>query len=100
MSEDLHQWGKEEIAREILKYLSDHPDASDTREGIIAWWLMERRIKYQSMLVQETLAKLVEEGTLFEIQIDQSPPVYGLKTKIQNSDNVTDDISKKNGKHS
>jgi len=71
-----------EVAREILAYLSDHPDASDTREGIIAWWLMERRIKHQSLLVQETLAKLVEQGILFETQIDKSPPVYGLKNRL------------------
>jgi hypothetical protein len=30
---------KTEIAREILAYLLDHPDAQDTLDGISQWWV-------------------------------------------------------------
>jgi hypothetical protein len=31
------------IAREIERYLADHPHAADTLEGIQRWWLREQR---------------------------------------------------------
>ncbi len=61
---DVHRPEKEEIVREILSYLSEHPDAQDTLEGIIQWWLLERKIKYQKGLVQEALAELVAKGSV------------------------------------
>lgn len=51
-----------EIAREILAYLSDHPQANDTLEGIIEWWLLERKIRNQSAAVKEALEGLIEKG--------------------------------------
>jgi hypothetical protein len=52
---------KSQIAREILAYLADHPDAEDTLDGIVQWWLLERKIKYQKSLVQEAIADLVDQ---------------------------------------
>jgi len=56
--------GKSEIIREILSYLLEHPDAQDTFEGIIQWWLLERKIIYQTSLVEKALAELVTKGFL------------------------------------
>ncbi len=57
---------KLEIAREILAYLIEHPDAQDTLDGIIQWWLLERKIKYESEMVKEILSELVNKGLLLE----------------------------------
>jgi hypothetical protein len=54
------------IASEVLLYLVEHPDAQDTLQGITDWWLMERRIKEQSALVQAALAELVANGLVVE----------------------------------
>lgn len=67
---------KTEIAREILAYLVDHPDAQDTLEGIIQWWLLERKIKYQTDMVKQTIAELVEKGFILEERAKDSRVHY------------------------
>jgi hypothetical protein len=53
-----------EIMRDILAYLVDHPEAQDTLEGITEWWLLEQKIKYQTKIVQEALEELVKSGLI------------------------------------
>jgi hypothetical protein len=53
---------KSPIYYAILSYLSDHPQAQDTMEGIVEWWLLEQRIKRATTQVKSTLAQLVAEG--------------------------------------
>lgn len=52
---------KVRIAYEILEYLSDNPNAQDTPEGIVEWWLLERTVKQQTLVVEEALSMLVAE---------------------------------------
>ncbi|MCI0539578.1 MAG: hypothetical protein L0Z50_30580 [Verrucomicrobiales bacterium] len=47
------------FARDILAYLSEHPGAQDTLEGIVEWWLLERRIQRVTREVKTTLDDLV-----------------------------------------
>jgi hypothetical protein len=74
---------KSEVAREILAYLADHPDAQDTLEGIIHWWLLERQIKYQMALVKEAVQELVDRGLLLENRIQGSKPGYRINAEKQ-----------------
>ena len=69
---------KSEVAREILAYLVDHPDAQDTLEGIAHWWLLERQIKYHASLVKEVIQDLVESGLLLESQSMGTRPGYRI----------------------
>ena len=55
-----------DIAREILAYLSAHPGAQDTIEGIIEWWLLEQDIKRSMPQVQAALAELITRGLIVE----------------------------------
>jgi predicted transcriptional regulator len=52
----------QEIARRILEYLADNPDANDTSEGITQWWLLEREIRDRQAEVERSLSDLVSEG--------------------------------------
>lgn len=52
----------------VLAYLVEHPDAQDTIEGIIEWWLVEQEIKHQTTAVTEVLAELVNERLMLEHQ--------------------------------
>jgi hypothetical protein len=55
-----------DISREILIYLSEHPSAQDTLEGIVQWWLLEQEIQRWTTKVQAALADLVSQGFVLE----------------------------------
>jgi hypothetical protein len=46
-----------DLARRILAYLDENPDATDTSEGIREWWLRERQDQ-----VEAALSELATEG--------------------------------------
>jgi hypothetical protein len=53
-------------APEILDYLARHPDAQDTIDGILHWWVLDSCIRKWSPTIAETVARLVERGFLEE----------------------------------
>ena len=55
-----------DTAREILAYLSAHPKAQDTIEGIIEWWLLEQDIRRSMPQVEAALADLISRGLVVE----------------------------------
>ncbi|PKN63109.1 MAG: hypothetical protein CVU57_20810 [Deltaproteobacteria bacterium HGW-Deltaproteobacteria-15] len=63
-----------QIIHEILAYLADHPEAQDTLEGIVEWWLLERRIIYQTRCVKAVLDEL--------IALDWIDPIRGADMRI------------------
>lgn len=60
------QTKKSHVAQELLDYLARHPDAQDTLEGIVEWWLLEEKIRRRAFEVREALAELVECGLIRE----------------------------------
>ena len=52
------------LMRRILQYLADHPDAKDTADGILKWWLPSHLIVWEKKEVQEVLDHLVLRGWL------------------------------------
>jgi hypothetical protein len=76
---------KPEIAREILAYLVDHPEAQDTLEGILRWWLPEQEMKFQTNRVKEALSELVKEGlVLIKHESSDSRVHYGINKSKYN----------------
>jgi hypothetical protein len=61
------------IAHDILRYTRDNPQAADTLEGIAEWWLHNR---YPLVKVRETLAELIEEGLIVELEGRDAHTVY------------------------
>jgi hypothetical protein len=55
-----------DISREILSYLTEHPMAQDTLEGIVEWWLLEQEIQRRTTKVQAALADLIDQGLVLE----------------------------------
>jgi hypothetical protein len=69
------------IAEEILGYFAARPDAQDTLEGIVEWWLLEQKISVQSARVREALAGLVAQGLIIEKQATESRRLYKLNRR-------------------
>ena len=52
------------VAYLILAYLLANPDAQDTLEGIVEWWLLHQQILQQTRNVKQALAELTERGLI------------------------------------
>ena len=74
---------KSSIAREILAYLAEHPDAQDTAEGIAQWWLLERRIQQEVPQVKAALTELTESGLIRKRQGKDSSTRYRIRRSWQ-----------------
>ena len=66
------------LKSQILLYLVQHPDAKDTREGILKWWMPAGRGETEVERIQEALKDLVEQGWILERQTAVSKKIYGL----------------------
>ena len=75
----LDQKEQRDICNYILAYLSDNPDAGDTFEGIVEWWLLNQRIKFETRNVSEAVARLVSEGLIVEHEASDSRIIYKVK---------------------
>jgi DNA-binding PadR family transcriptional regulator len=67
-----------QIAHEILAYLSKNPDAQDTIDGIVEWWLLAQHIERQVAKVKSALADLVERGLILESRSSDARIYYRL----------------------
>jgi hypothetical protein len=57
---------KSKIAREILTYLLEHPDAQDTLDGIAQWWIPEQKIRTHIGTVKKVITELVAKELIHE----------------------------------
>jgi hypothetical protein len=71
------------LSRRILKYLIQHPEACDTTDGIMDWWLRGGRVGEAQTgqakeEVETTLEAMVGKGWLVARKTDASPKLYGI----------------------
>jgi hypothetical protein len=67
-----------EMAEAILSYLTEHPEASDTLEGIAEWWIMRQRVRVEVVTLKRVLCHLTDGGLLEEFG-KKDDPQYRLK---------------------
>ena len=60
----------------ILAYLSDNPDAGDTFDGLVEWWLLDLKIMFETRNVSEAVARLISEGLIVEHEEPGSRIIY------------------------
>jgi hypothetical protein len=53
-------------APEILDYLARHPDAQDTIDGILHWWVLDACVQKWAPKIAKAVAQLVERGFIEE----------------------------------
>ena len=66
------------VAWLILGYLSRHPDAKDTAEGVEKWWLSAKGVDVDARAVRISLDYLVKLGWLVSSQRTGTGTVFGL----------------------
>jgi len=79
----LDQKEQREICYYILAYLSDNPDAGDTFDGIVEWWLLDQRIKFETRNVSEAVARLVSEGLILEQEESDARIIYKVNATME-----------------
>jgi Fe2+ or Zn2+ uptake regulation protein len=57
-----------EFGRDILRYLARNPDAGDTVEGIVQWWLLEQQIERRIADAKAELHLLTISGFVREFR--------------------------------
>jgi hypothetical protein len=71
---------RQEISREILDYLREHPRSGDTLEGVSKWWLMQQRVTESVENVFTALKQLGKEGFVQERVMADGRVVYFANT--------------------
>jgi hypothetical protein len=72
------------VIRHILYYLTRHPDAKDTLQGVLQWWLPREPAVWDEKAAQEALDALVAKGWVIQRQLAPTQILYGLnQTKIE-----------------
>ena len=54
----------QDIAQTIERYLSAHPDAADTLDGINSDWLKKERVMATTQQVQQAISLLIDRGLM------------------------------------
>jgi hypothetical protein len=70
-----------EIARMILQYLTAHPDAKDTLDGIAQWWLRRGWGETPGGGIERAVASLCAQGLILETRRRGLPPLYRLNPR-------------------
>jgi len=69
------------VANEIIEYLQGHPNAADSLDGIVNWWLTRQRIKSAKDTVKKALDYLISEGVIDQKTHEGNESVYSNVTK-------------------
>jgi hypothetical protein len=73
----------EELVAEIRTYLARHPDAADTQEGIVQWWIVHSRFLRGIEAVGRALDHLVADGRMEIIQTPDGRLLYRAARRAQ-----------------
>ena len=69
------------MALKILRYLTENPNAADTAEGILQWWLLDRAIVEEEEAMRRALDRLVEQNLIVVVQAADARRHYRLNTE-------------------
>ncbi|SFS14407.1 hypothetical protein SAMN05216570_3081 [Dyella sp. OK004] len=67
-----------EVERAVLAYLERHPDAADTLDGIVSWWLPQQRYEIERQRIEQALGHLVALGRLRCDRLPGGDVLYAL----------------------
>jgi hypothetical protein len=69
------------VALKILRYLTQNPNAADTVEGILEWWLPRQSMVEEQKVVERALEHLVERDLILTVQPADARKHYRLNAE-------------------
>jgi hypothetical protein len=70
-----------EVALKILRYLDQNPNAADTVEGILEWWLPKQSIYEEEKVVKRALDEMVKRDLILATRSSDARKHYRLNTE-------------------
>lgn len=70
-----------EVALKILRYLDQNPNAADTVEGILEWWLPKQSIYEEEKVLKSTLDEMVKQNLILASRASDARRHYRLNTE-------------------
>jgi hypothetical protein len=67
-----------EIEASVVGYLRHHPQAADTVEGIVNWWLPRQRYASERASIERALGRLVDAGVLKRSRLPDGVDLFAL----------------------
>jgi hypothetical protein len=67
-----------DLARAVMRYLGEHPQAMDNVEGIAEWWVMCQPFHVDVDTLAQVLRQLADEGRLERVDSAKGP-LYRLR---------------------
>jgi hypothetical protein len=71
-----------EVALRILRYLDQNPNAADTVEGILEWWLPKQSVYEEEKVVKSALDEMVKQNLILATQSSDARRHYRLNTEL------------------
>ena len=75
-----------EIAQAIAAYVEKNPEAQDTLDGIVQWWLPEAQHQTRTALIKEALDELVAAGLITAHKAKDAQIFYRATRRASTSD--------------
>jgi hypothetical protein len=72
------------VAREIMSYFLEHPETTDSLEGIARWRLMLRQIDRTVEETAAALRALIQDHLIEEVRSQSGPSLYRLNPRKRN----------------
>jgi Fe2+ or Zn2+ uptake regulation protein len=83
------------MALKILRYLAENPNAADTAEGILQWWLLDRAIVEEEAAMRRALDRLVERNLIVAVEAADARHHYRLNAEqIEETRKLIDEAEK------
>jgi hypothetical protein len=65
-----------ELAAEIREYLDQNPNAADTLDGIVNWWIVQPRFLRGIHATGRAVKRLIEQGRMEEIHTPDGRTIF------------------------
>ena len=71
------------ITHDVLSYMLENVAAKDTLEGIVEWWLLEKKIERNTAEVKSVLDELAAKDLIVELRTPDSRIHYQINRNKQ-----------------